>query len=177
MKRRNYIIMTGIVITLVIFCFFFWYNSTTIYIVRHAEKNTAIINDPPLSSPAGEQRAIDLANNLRSKKIGFIYSTDSLRAKSTARPLADIRGLQISIYLKDITPVSYSSLPRHDSKNILIVGHSETILRIFRDLGGSSSRTSISGNDYDNLFIVTIHRFLWFKWKTSVETTYGSSSP
>jgi broad specificity phosphatase PhoE len=177
MKKKSYIIGTGILIAFFLCCFFFWYNRTTIYIVRHADKNTSIINDPPLSSPAGEQRAIDLANHLRFKKIGFIYSTDSLRAKSTARPLANIRGLQISIYLKDITPVSYSSLPRHDSKNILIVGHSETILRIFRDLRGSTSLTSISGNDYDNLLIVTINRFLWFKWTNSVVTTYGSSSP
>jgi broad specificity phosphatase PhoE len=173
MKKRSYIIGAGFLIVFFFCCFFFWFNSTTIYIVRHAEKNLTIAHDPPLTD-LGEDRAIDLANLLNSKRIGFIYSTDSLRTKSTARPLANMRGLPISIYLKNNTPVSYSALPRHDRKNILIVGHGETILLLFKDLGGSTTRTTITGTDFDNLLIITITRFLWFKWVSSQETTYGA---
>lgn len=56
---------------------------------------------------------------------------------------------------------------------LLIVGHSNTVLEIVKGFGTMPTLTTIQSSDYDNLFIVTIQKKLG---KTSVslkETTYG----
>lgn len=153
-----------------------WCDSTTVYIVRHAERRTDITPDPPLTTE-GENRAIALKDHLLNKNIGSIFSTDSLRTRSTAQPLADALNTKIIIYPKGTSPVVNSQLPLHDGKSILIVGHSETILDIFRSIGASPDLVSISGNDFDNLLIATVHQYFILKWTTCEESTYGSPSP
>src|SRR5262245_1875677 len=92
-----------------------WRDQTTVYIVRHAER-AAGVNNPPLTVE-GTARAEALKDLLLDKNIGFIYSTDSLRTRSTAAPLADALGLQVIIYQKGSSPITASSLPHHDHKN------------------------------------------------------------
>src|SRR5215471_8592356 len=68
--------------------------SHTVYIVRHAEKISStdsaakmMANDPPLSE-AGKVRALVLRDELKKKNIQHIYSTNTVRTKSTAEPLS-----------------------------------------------------------------------------------------
>ena len=61
----------------------------TYYIVRHAEKvvvngnSSMMSNDPPLTE-AGKERAEALKELLKTKKIGYIFSTNTIRTRSTA---------------------------------------------------------------------------------------------
>lgn len=174
-KPLRYLLAFGALTAFIIFSIVSWCDQTTVYIVRHAER-AAGVNNPPLT-PAGETRAIVLKDLLLNKQIGFIYSTDSLRARSTAQPLADALGLKTIIYQKGTSPITNSGLPHHDHKNVLIVGHSETILDIFRSVGASPDLTTIAGDDFDNLLIATVHNYFFLKWGTCEETTYGAVSP
>lgn len=171
---RNSLLLGGFIAFLVV-SVVSWCDQTTVYIVRHAERAPGV-NDPPLS-PEGETRAIALKDLLLNKNIGFIYSTDSLRTKSTAQPLADALGLKTTIYQKGTSPVTESGLPLHHTGNILVVGHSETILDIFTSVGATPDLTSIAGNDFDNLLIATVYNYFFLKWITCEETTYGAVSP
>jgi broad specificity phosphatase PhoE len=54
-------------------------------------------NDPPLTE-AGKQRAEDLKKTLKGKKIGYIFSTNTIRTRSTAEPLSVYLNLVIETY-------------------------------------------------------------------------------
>ena len=68
----------------------------TIYLVRHAEKQTAV-SDPPLTS-CGKERAVSLKEFLSDIPIDVVYSTDFKRTRGTAAPVADAKALEIQSY-------------------------------------------------------------------------------
>jgi 2,3-bisphosphoglycerate-dependent phosphoglycerate mutase len=72
---------------LIILVLFLTSCQSTFYVVRHAEKVDNSTN--PLLSEDGKERAKDLTRKLVNKNISLIYSTDYLRTKNTAKPLAD----------------------------------------------------------------------------------------
>ncbi len=128
----------------------------TYYIVRHAEKAAPgpnMTSDVPLS-PEGEQRAQALEEILKSKKIAYIYSTNTIRTKSTAKPTADHFGLSAEIY-GPRPDSAFISLLKTKSKNTLVVGHSNTVDDVVNMLCGE---TKVNGDlpetVYDNLFII-----------------------
>ena len=59
-------------------------------------------------------------------------------------------------------------------KNILVIGHSNTVPKMIQLLTGE--RVEIQDNDFDNLFIVSIYRFLKTEIKLS-QKTYGAQTP
>ena len=104
-------------------------SSINIYIVRHAEKQTG--NNPHLTA-AGQQRALALCDTMRSKSIGFIFSTDSNRTQETARPTANFLHLAVTRYSFDTLPRFVTRLKKIWSDNVLVVTHSTTITDILR---------------------------------------------
>lgn len=129
-------------------------SSTRIYIVRHAEKSTEVKNDPPLSVE-GEERAIKLAEELKNRKIESIFSTETQRTVSTAKPLADMINKPILFYSNDTLP-KFLYRVLEIPVNTLIVGHSNTILKLLYELELAPSKKIIAENEYDNLFIITL---------------------
>ncbi len=129
-----------------------------VFIVRHAERadgNASMLmgkSDPPLSE-MGRLRAARLAEMLRDAGIQSIYTTEFRRTQETAMPLATelkIKPMQIPM---DHTKALIESLRTKEAgKIVLVVGHSNTIPSIVRDLGGP--KISIEDKDYDNLFLV-----------------------
>jgi|SRR5690606_11497588 len=149
-----------------------------IYVVRHAEKATVSGNsnmmsqDPPLSE-AGQKRAEDLREVLKSKKIGYIFSTNFIRTRSTAEPTRAHFGIQIENYA-----------PRPDDnfihkvtglkKNVLIVGHSNTIDDVVNKICGETKVPGdLDESIYDNLYIL---KRQGKKWKFE-NKKYGSPTP
>ena len=149
---------------LLIGCLFFASCSQTIYVVRHAEKESGIdpetmktIKDPPLSL-AGQERALKLKEILGGKGITHIYSTNTLRTISTAKPLKELTlGLPIEIYSAkpDSTDRFVERLRNIKKGNILIVGHSNTVDDLCNKIAG---RQVIPGDldekEFDNLFML-----------------------
>ena len=96
----------------------------TVYIVRHAEK--ILEGDDPSLSVAGTARSKKLAQILEQKEIQHIFSTNTIRTKTTAQPLADAIGLTIEIYDAKNHDDLVREL-RERTGNILVVGHSNTV--------------------------------------------------
>ena len=129
-------------------------KTTTYFIVRHAEKETAttMTADVPLSA-AGKQRAEALKERLKNEHIQHIYSTNFLRTRTTAQPLADLLHLPVEIY--EVNDSAFIHKLRAVDGNVLIVGHSNTVDDLVNGLTG---RTEINGDlpdpEYGDLFVV-----------------------
>ncbi|MBI1343358.1 MAG: histidine phosphatase family protein [Terrimonas sp.] len=130
--------------------------SHSYYIVRHAEKmptGPGMTSDVPLSVP-GQQRADDLLAVLKKKKIGYVFSTQTVRTISTATPTADFFGLPIEPYGPRPDTAFIRQL-QSLHKNTLVVGHSNTVDDIVNMLCGSVKITSdLRDKEYDNLYVV-----------------------
>lgn len=161
--------------------FFLTACSHTYYVVRHAEKATpspgvtmSTPNDPPLSS-AGQQRAEALKEALKSKGITAIYATNTTRAVATAEPLRKSLSLLIQHYGPKPDSAFIQQL-KAQQKNVLIVGHSNTVDEI---VNGLCNRKVVSGDladsEYNHLFSVTYKRFL-SKKIVFEDRNYGASS-
>jgi broad specificity phosphatase PhoE len=142
--------------------FFFASCSRTIYVVRHAEKVAATdttvkmnASDPPLSE-AGKVRAIVLREELETKKIKHIYSSNYLRTISTAQPLVEATGVKLELYnTRDSLDYLIEKVKKMKD-NILIVGHSNTVDDLVNKItGGNYVTGDLPDAQYDNLFILT----------------------
>lgn len=149
---------------LLILSVFLFSCSNTIYVVRHAEKATGIematmkpTTDPPLTIE-GQERALALKQLLSGKNIKHIYSTNTLRTISTAKPLKELF-LKIPIEIYTTKPDSMDAfiqkLKLNRKGNMLVVGHSNTVDDIANKIAG---KTVVPGDlkdtEYDNLFIL-----------------------
>ena len=133
--------------------------SHTYYIVRHAEKEAAgpnMSSDVPLSDK-GKQRAEALRETLKNKKIAYVFSTNTIRTKSTAQPTADYFHLAIQTY-GPIPDSAFISRLKLLKKNTLIVGHSNTVDDIVNLLCGNKEIAGdLPDTAYSKLFIVTMN--------------------
>ncbi len=130
-------------------------GTTTILLVRHAEKSAAPADDPVLS-PAGEARAELLARMLENSGLSVIYTSQYARTKKTAEPLA----LRFRVPLQTIDAANTNKLvdtilSKHSGETVLVVGHSNTLPEIAQALGTGKAQ-EIDDNDYDNLYVVTV---------------------
>jgi phosphohistidine phosphatase SixA len=132
----------------------------TFYVVRHAEKEvinnsgTMMSNDPPLSG-AGKQRAESLKEILKGKKIGYIFSTNTIRTRSTAEPLRAFINLTTETY-QPIPDQAFISRLLSLKKNVLIVGHSNTVDDVVNKLCRSVKiPADLPDTAYDNLFVIS----------------------
>jgi phosphohistidine phosphatase SixA len=125
------------------------------YIVRHAEKDTG--TNPALSD-AGKKRAGDLYRQLKNKKIDLVFVSQYRRTAMTADSLRLYQKIKTVEYTADLTAASLFDKMESNAgkaKNILIVGHSNTLPVIIRKAGvGSYTAKEIPDNEYDKLFIV-----------------------
>ncbi len=134
-------------------------KTTTYYVVRHAEKetpttmsNTTMSSDVPLSD-VGKQRAEALKDLLQKENITHIFSTNFIRTKSTAQPLADAIHVPIEIYDQK-NPAFISKLKSMDG-NVLIVGHSNTVDDLINELSGKKELNGdLPDSEYGDLFVV-----------------------
>lgn len=134
-------------------------QTTTVVVVRHAERASETDRDPPLS-PAGETRARDLAETLADAGVSAVYATQYRRTQDTARPLAERLGLAVRVEDAGSAEAATSALARkilaeHAGETVLVVGHSNTVHLVVRALGGAAVEPLESG-DYDRLFVVLV---------------------
>ena len=74
-------------------------TNKTIVLVRHAEKDTSVANNPdPELSAEGRERAIKLMNFVKRYKPHEIFSTNYKRTRQTAEPIAAKRKKEIQTY-------------------------------------------------------------------------------
>jgi broad specificity phosphatase PhoE len=133
-------------------------GTTTIVLVRHAEKGAEPAADPPLTA-GGAARAQVLVDAVRGMPVTAIVSTDFVRTRSTAAPLAARLGLTPEIVdarLRDHARlVAEGILARHRGETVVVVGHSNTVPDIVAALGATRP-PPICDTEYDNLFVVRV---------------------
>lgn len=156
-------------------------QSVKYFVVRHAEKESvasgpvmATLNGPPLSAE-GKIRALQLRDILKDQNIQYLYSTNTLRTLSTARPLQEWLGMVPVLFYNSKDSLDYfiSQVKKIKNGNVLIVGHSNTVDDIVNKLcGGMKVPGDLPDSEYDNLYVVTKKGNTW-KFKNK---TFGSST-
>lgn len=133
-------------------------NTTIIYIVRHAEKDVSDPKNPdPSLSEIGKMRAKDLNERLKSQKIDAVFSTKFKRTKQTGEGVAVRNGIDIIEYdapkLKELSDLVKNGF---QNKNILIIGHSNTVLELLESFGAVRPIAALTDSDYDFFFELQI---------------------
>ncbi len=134
-------------------------TTNTWYIVRHAEKESGTVmtattgrsSDVPLSE-GGIKRAGKLKLQLLDKKIKYIYSTNTIRTKSTAQPLSEAIGVPIQFY--NTIDTDFLQNLKSAKQNVLVVGHSNTVDDLINALIGKEMMNDLPDSQYGDLFIV-----------------------
>lgn len=139
-----------------------------IYIVRHAEKSDEPKADPYLTKE-GRQRAISLKKKLQKKHIQYIFSTKFNRTRETATPLGSEIGVSIYPYGTD-TLAKFIKSVFAIKKNILIVGHSNSVITMLDSFHVAHSIKQIPDDRYGDMFIITKKKGKIISLK---ETNYG----
>jgi broad specificity phosphatase PhoE len=137
-------------------------TTTTIVLVRHAEKVMGTIDDPPLA-PEGVRRAERLAQMFGQVKTGngldAIYVSDTKRSQQTVAPLVSRLGLSPVIYSPaDVDGTVRKVLREHRGGRALIIGHSNTIPALIQKLSGQAV-PEIPEEEYDDIYVVTVPSF------------------
>lgn len=142
-------------------------DTTTIYLVRHAEKDLADKGEDPALIPEGQARALRLLEELEAVPLHAIYSTRFQRNMNTVKPLAEKKNLSIEQYEWHGYEALMQGLPeKHWGETILICGHGDNLLPMIRLLGAAPPLDSLGAYEYDKLFKVSLS-----KQDTSVQMT------
>ena len=143
------------------------FKPITVFLVRHAERADAPREDPPLLE-TGTARAQSLARILGKSGIKAIYTSQYLRTKATAEPLAKQLGItSVAISLKttaanprQVAPESIQEITdkiyQRPGENALVIGHSNSVPDVIKALGGDVVPT-IDEKEFDDLFVVTVY--------------------
>jgi broad specificity phosphatase PhoE len=124
-----------------------------VFLVRHAEK-VDHSRDADLS-PEGYERARELARTLADAGIERIYSTDYIRTRETARPLAELLGNEVVLYDPRELHRLAEELKRAGGRH-LVVGHSNTSPALVEILGGDPGIPILEETEYDRLYVISI---------------------
>ena len=137
-------------------------STTTIVVVRHAEKALGTIDDPPLA-PEGEQRSERLAfifgERTGAGHLDAIYVTDTRRTQQTAAPLAAwLHLVPVVLPGADISGAAGRMLREHRGGTVLMVGHSNTMPQLILELSGKLIEP-IPDEDYGEIYVLSVPRF------------------
>lgn len=147
-------------------------STTTVFIVRHAEKDTTVAgNDQPLSK-AGLERAHLLAHALGHAEISTVFVTEWQRTRSTAEPIARVLKDTLHVLRGRDNAAHAERIRRETRGTALVVGHSNTVPALVTALTGKPV-PPIRDEEYDRLYVVVLYpggsKTMWF--------TYGEPPP
>ncbi len=135
--------------------------TTSIYLVRHAEKVTNTNNDNPPLTAAGTARAEALRQALKNASIDAIIVSDLQRTQLTAEPLATHLNLQmIVIPVRNPTTADYVQAVADEisshwaGRDVLVVSHNQLLQQIGEKLNTPALPVINEDTGYDNLFVI-----------------------
>jgi broad specificity phosphatase PhoE len=153
--------MAGVFMLAMAFAYWNSATTTTIVLIRHAEKQVGAISDAPLS-PQGEIRASRLAQMFGDSesfgRIGRIYVTDTRRTQQTAAGLAQRLGLKAEIIeaKADSRDLARRVLRENRGGRALVVGHSNTVPEIVAAIARVEEVPPIGDEEFDTVYVVTV---------------------
>ena len=142
---------------------FYWNSATTttIVLVRHAEKQLGAIDDAPLT-PQGELRAMRLAQMFGDSeslgRVQKIYVTSTRRSQQTAASLAQRLGIEPTVVEAKISnaDLAHKVLSENRGGLAVVVGHSNTVPQLVGELTRSDKVPAMGDEEYDTLYVVTV---------------------
>jgi phosphohistidine phosphatase SixA len=140
----------------------FWLTTrgtTTIVLVRHAEALVGGGSDPGLS-PAGVARAQRLALLLAMPggltRPHAIYVSDTRRSAESAAPIAAQLGIAPVVIARGDPAVTARAILDQDAGELtLVIGHSNTVPMLVRELTRGRFLPSIAEDDFGSVYIVS----------------------
>ncbi len=144
-------------------------TATTIFFIRHAEKNPHPVGGDSGLNTRGLVRAQVLTHVLRDAGVTEIYSSQFGRSRLTVEPLAQAMGDSVRIYdANDLPGLAARLRSLATGTTVLVVGHSDTIPQTIEELIG---RRPPEGEpvDYDRMYVLTLnadgsHRLLHLRY-------------
>src|SRR5688572_4587708 len=136
-------------------------TTTTIVLVRHADKQVGAIDDAPLT-PQGELRATRLAQMFGGAeafgRIARIYVSDTRRSQQTAPGLAHRLDLNPVVVDGKASPAECARRVLRENRGgrALVVGHSNTVPALVSKLAGVDNVPPIGDEEFDNVYVVTV---------------------
>jgi hypothetical protein len=148
--------------------------TTTIIIVRHAEPEGRLQDDPPLSE-LGRRRAELLARTLADvdviRGLDAIYAVPLRAASQTAAPLAAmLQQPVIAADDSDLTQLMDGIVYDYKGKIVLVVARGEHLPLMTAELGGHKSTPAVAEDEYTNLYVVSIP---WSGRTKTLRVQYG----
>jgi len=136
-------------------------KTTTVYVVRHAEKakpganvSAAEAKDPELTE-AGKVRADALVAALGTTKLTAIFSSPYKRTLQTVAPVANAQGLDVqTVDAADVKALTAKLEALDAGSYALVSGHSNTVPMIIEALG-VTEKVELGHDDHGDLFVVT----------------------
>jgi len=153
--------MAGVFMVAMAFAYWNSATTTTIVLVRHAEKQVGAISDAPLS-PQGEVRASRLAQMFGDSepfgRLDRIYVTNTRRTQQTSAGLAPRLSLDAVVIdaKTDSRELARRALRENRGGRALIVGHSNTVPEIVASLAGVENVPPIGEEEFDTIYVVTV---------------------
>jgi len=120
--------------------------TTTVVLLRHAERPAGADE----LTPGGMARAAALPAAVKDLDIAAIYSPDIKRNIATVKPLADARGLAVTVV--PVFDVASRMVDENPGKTVMWVGNTTNLEKIFNQLGGSGTPP----NNYGDLFVLRV---------------------
>ena len=126
-------------------------NTTTIFLIRHAEKQDDTKNTD--LSAAGFERAENWKKYFENTQIDAFYSSGFQRARHTCQPIAFSRDKNVTIYKNHLMDLK-EIIAQNQGKTVLIVGHSNRIPTFINSLLGQEKYPEILESEFGNLYII-----------------------
>lgn len=131
-------------------------QTTTIWIVRHAEKDKTNPKDPnPDLSEEGKKRAEDLAVYLKDIKFEAAYCTPLKRTHQTLAPLVEKNKLSVTDY-NDVKTLVEGIKKNNPGQTVIVAGHTNTILETIEAFGAQRPLPALEEDDFDYIFRITL---------------------
>jgi broad specificity phosphatase PhoE len=152
------------VFAVAVFAIWVWFtaNSTTVIVIRHAEKES--VGEPdPAQSEAGNARAALLVRMFGEAggagRLNAIYTSPALRNRQTVAPLAARLGITpIVAPADDARALAHRALRENSGKRVMIVGHTNTVPQLVAALSGRDDIPKMDEHDFSTMYIVTVPR-------------------
>ena len=173
--RRQAAVLIFLMVAFGLAWFFESQATTTVIFTRYADHDATPGENPGLS-PAGQERAAELARVLTDVDVvagvDAIFATQYRYTQETADPLA--RRLHLPVQVVDVNDVNgllKRILKDYKGKVVLVVTHTEPLPVLIRELHGSKKVPDMGVNEYDNLYIVSIP---WYGKVKTLRLKYGA---
>jgi broad specificity phosphatase PhoE len=153
--------LAGIIVIAVAFTYWNSATTTTVVVIRHADKGPNAIADAPLSPP-GEQRAVRLAQMFgdgeKFGRVKKLYVTETRRAQQTVAELAQRLGVKPEVVDSKSSSSQLARRVLRENRGglALVVGHSNTVPEIVADMAGVDNVPQMDDEEFDTMYIVTV---------------------